>query len=78
MGADDPQAVWLPSSNFDPGRNGASIDRATTGDFSDAFYGATGGLVSRLAHRTSISLDRTHGPRTSRGRRPDSAHRYGD
>jgi len=54
MGADDLKAIWLPSSNFDPGRNGASIDRiilhTTEGNFDGAvnwLRGAAAGSSNR-------------------------------
>jgi len=44
MGADDPKAIWLPSSNFDPGRGGAAIDRIILHTTEGSFDGAVNWL----------------------------------
>lgn len=58
MGADDPQAVWLPSSNFDPGRNGASIDHVILHTTEGSFDGAVNwlrGVAAGSSNRDSSS-----------------------
>jgi len=40
MNIDDQNAIWLPSSNFDVGRNGASIDRIILHTTEGSFDGA--------------------------------------
>jgi N-acetyl-anhydromuramyl-L-alanine amidase AmpD len=49
MDADDLKAIWLPSSNFDPGRNGASIDRIILHTTEGSFDGAVNWLRGAAA-----------------------------
>ena len=49
MSAHDPNATWLPSSNFDQGRNGASIDRIILHTTEGSFDGAVNWLRGAAA-----------------------------
>jgi N-acetyl-anhydromuramyl-L-alanine amidase AmpD len=58
MAADDQNAIWLPSSNFDAGRSGASIDRiilhTTEGSF-DSAVSWLRGAAANSSNRDSSS-----------------------
>lgn len=58
MNMDDGNAIWLPSSNFDTGRNGASIDRIILHTTEGSFDGALGwlrGAAAGSSNRASSS-----------------------